>query len=113
MKIERANDIAAKDVEMDGAEKVKMRMLVGPDDQAPNFFMRQFTLEPGGHTPKHEHDWEHECYILSGSGTVLTPEGPKPVQAGDCLLVSPGEEHQFQNTGETPLNFLCLVPRTD
>ncbi len=113
MKIARAEEVPAVDVELDGAQSVKMRMLVGPDDQAPNFYMRQFTVEPGGHTPKHEHTWEHECYILSGSGTVLTPEGPKPVQAGDCLLVGPDEEHQFQNTGSEPLNFLCLVPKMD
>ncbi|NBB94260.1 MAG: cupin domain-containing protein [Planctomycetes bacterium] len=113
MKIQRADDITANDVNIDGAEKVRMRMLVGPDDEAPTFYMRQFVVEPSGHTPRHEHGWEHECYILAGSGVVLTPDGAKPIGPGDCLLVPPNEEHQFRNTGDQPLTFLCLVPKTD
>ena len=34
----------------------------------------------------------------------------RPIEAGDVLLVTPDAEHQFRNTGEAPLEFLCLVP---
>lgn len=61
-------DIPATDVEMDGAEGVKIRVIISKEDGAPNCVMRRFTIEPGGHTPYHTHNWEHEIYVLSGEG---------------------------------------------
>jgi putative nucleotidyltransferase with HDIG domain len=29
---------------------------------------------------------------------------------GDVVFMPAGEEHQFRNTGDEPLSFLCLVP---
>ena len=104
-------EIPPKDVEMKGASGVKMRMLVGPDDDAPNFFMRRFELEPGGYTPMHTHDWEHETYILEGEGTVFGNGEEKPVKAGDVLYVPPNEKHQFIASPDAPLAFLCLIPK--
>ncbi|MCD4824178.1 MAG: cupin domain-containing protein [Phycisphaerae bacterium] len=111
MKIEVADAIEAKNVELEGAAGLTMRMLIGPDEGAPTFHMRQFSVVPGGHTPRHTHAWEHECYILAGAGTVITPDGPKPIKAGDCIYVGPNDDHQFQNTGDEELKFLCLVPK--
>ena len=112
MKIKRADGVRAFPVEMDGAEGVDIRLLVNEDDGAPNFIMRQFDVAADGHTPRHAHDWEHECYILSGSGVVAARDGEKPVSAGDCVYIPPGDEHQFRNTGAEPLRFLCLIPRS-
>ena len=56
------------DVTMDGATGTKMRMLVGPAEGAANFHMRHVEVIPGGHTPHHAHDYEHEILILSGEG---------------------------------------------
>jgi len=111
MKIAKADSIEAKPVEVEGAKGVTIRVLIREADGAPTFIMRQFNVAPGGHTPRHEHDWEHEVYVLAGSGTVFTPEGDKPIAAGDCLFVPPGEAHQFHNTGTGGLKFLCLVPK--
>lgn len=111
MKIKVAEDVPARDVDLEGAEGVQIRLLVHKDEAAPNFYMRQFDVAPAGHTPLHSHAWEHECYILAGEGTVETPEGEKPVKAGDCLYIAPEDRHQFRNTGNEPLKFLCLVPR--
>ena len=111
MKVKIAQDVEARKVEMDGAEGVTMRMLIGPDDGAVNFNMRMFELAPGGHTPRHSHRWEHEVYVLAGEGVVRTSEGDRPISPGCCVLVQPDEEHQFANTGTGPLRFLCLVPR--
>ena len=112
MIIRKANDVAADPVEMTGAAGVRIRRLVHEADGAPNFYMRQFTLDPGGHTPEHTHEWEHECYILAGEGVVMTPDGEKSVSAGDCLFVGPDDVHQFRNTGAGELKFLCLVPKS-
>lgn len=113
MDVKVAEEVEARRVEMEGASDVVMRMLIGPDDGAPTFNMRMFEVAPGGHTPLHRHEWEHEVYILAGTGTLRGGDGDcqKPIAAGDCAFV-PGEDlHQFANTGDSPLRFLCLVPR--
>jgi len=111
MKIQRAEDVPASRVEQDGAEGVQIRLLITEADGAPNFRMRQFTVAPGGHTPRHAHPWEHEVYVLSGSAVVFGPEGDQSARPGDCIYVPPGEEHQFRNEGSEELKFLCLVPK--
>jgi quercetin dioxygenase-like cupin family protein len=110
MKIAKADSIKAKPVEMEGAQGVTIRMLIHKGDGAPNFTMRQFDIASGGYTPEHQHDWEHEAYVVAGSGTVLTPDGDKPVAAGDCIFVKPGEIHQFRSSAGEELKFLCLIP---
>ena len=92
------------------ASGVFIRVLIGPNDGADNFVMRRFRVAPGGHTPRHTHDWEHEVFVLAGEGELFTPEGPKPIKAGDAILVDPKAEHQFTNTGSQDLEFLCLIP---
>ncbi|MDY7009809.1 MAG: cupin domain-containing protein [Planctomycetota bacterium] len=111
MKIGKADAVEAKQVEMDQAEGVTMRMLIGPEDGAPTFNMRLFEVAPGGYTPLHTHSWEHEAYILAGEGTVLADGQERPISAGDCVFVDNDEEHQFRNTGGENLKFLCLVPQ--
>jgi quercetin dioxygenase-like cupin family protein len=55
---------------MDGAKNVYIRWLVSEKDGAPNFYLRMFRVEKGGYTPYHSHPYEHEVYVLSGSGIV-------------------------------------------
>ena len=38
-------------VELDGVKDVAMRVLLGAADGMPNFSMRHFVVQPGGHTP--------------------------------------------------------------
>ncbi len=113
MKIRKADEVTGHKVDLSGASGVIFRSLIGEEDGAPNFHMRQFNVAPGGHTPKHQHDWEHEVYILAGRGVVPTTDGERQVAPGDCVFVEPGELHQFINTGDEELKFLCLVPKKD
>ena len=92
------------------AEGVKVRWLITEETGAPTFAMRQFTVEAGGSTPLHTHPWEHEAYILEGSGTVRGGEDVEELKAGDVVFVPPDELHQFRNTGDGELRFLCLIP---
>jgi quercetin dioxygenase-like cupin family protein len=52
-----------------------MRDLISEKDGAPNFRLRHFVIEPGGHTPLHRHDWEHENYFISEKGILVTERG--------------------------------------
>ena len=112
MKVKSSQQVDNRPVEMEGAEGCTVRWLIQADDGAPNFAMRQFTVEPGGFTPKHHHPYEHEVYVLEGSGIVIDGDKEKPLNAGDCVFVAPDDVHQFRNTGEQPMTFLCLVPNS-
>lgn len=98
-----------KPVQMEGAKGASMAIMVGREDGAPNFALRQFSVESGGHTPRHAHDYEHEVVILGGGGTIFLDGRDQPISAGDVIYVPADEEHQF-NAGEQGLRFLCLVP---
>ena len=95
------------------ANGVKIRWLINEKNGAPNFSMRRFEVEPGGSTPYHTHEWEHEVYFLEGSGVVNNVNGEDSFKAGDVFLVEPNEEHNFVNTGDKTLVFLCMIPLLD
>ena len=111
MKILHYQDVEAKNAD-EGASKLKVRWLITKEMGAPNFAMRLFEMEPKGHSPLHTHPWEHEVYILEGTGLVVSEQGEKKFKAGDVVFILPNEKHQFKNNGEKTLKFLCLVPHT-
>ncbi|HHN78943.1 MAG TPA: cupin domain-containing protein [Phycisphaerales bacterium] len=97
-------------VEMEGVSGALMAVMVGRADGAPRFAMRHFKIEPGGHSPRHSHDYEHEVFVVSGRGEVLLDGAYRPIRAGDVVYVPPDEEHQFRASADEPLRFLCMVP---
>ncbi len=125
MLIKRAEQVEATTVTMPGASGVRMRLMLGREDGAANFAMRIFEVEPGGHTPLHKHNYEHEVLVLEGRGQVVGGRDGstiRPISAGDILLMPANETHQFRNPetnghnggGSTgaALRFVCLVPST-
>jgi len=110
MKVQPIEEYTQSDVHMEGAVGVKMRMLIGPDDGAPNFHMRHFEIAPGGNSPRHTHDFEHEVLVLGGSGVVRSQVGDRPISLGTVVYVPANEEHQFVNNGDKVLTFICLIP---
>ncbi len=110
MKVAAYAEIAEERVLDPEAKDVFIRVLIGPGDGAKVFHMRRFRVLPGGHTPHHAHDWEHEVFIISGEGKLETPDGPRPFKTGDVIFVDPGIKHQFKNTGASELEFFCLIP---
>lgn len=109
MKVQNWNDVPGV-VMAEGLQGVTMQVLIGRDEGADNFVMRRFTLEPGAHTPHHDHDWEHEVLILDGEAVLVDEGGDIPMKPGDTVLVPQGVRHQFRNTGSGILRFICLVP---
>ena len=110
MKVVHCEQIPLAAVATEGAQSVRMRCLLGQQDNAPSFTMRQFELAPGGHTPKHTHNYEHEVFVLEGAGVFVEGDEEHPVGPGIAVLVDPNLPHQFRNTGPGPLKFLCLIP---
>ncbi len=112
MKVVHVREVSADAVEQ-GAEKTTIRWLISKEAGAPNFAMRLFEVGPGGFTPRHQHAWEHEVYILSGQGVLHTVEGDQFLEPGTAVLVAPDDDHQFRNTGGEPMRMLCMIPHVD
>jgi quercetin dioxygenase-like cupin family protein len=96
--------------EVTEAEGVGMRIVIGKKDGAPNFVMRVFDVQPGASSPRHSHDWEHEVFILSGEAKAHGGAKEVALGPGYTVYIPPLEEHQFTNTGDEVLRFVCLIP---
>lgn len=110
--VKRTIDVHSVDLS-DGQEIVGVtkQLLIGPADGAPTFAIRKFSLAPGGHTPHHTHPFEHGVVVLAGQGELIAGAQTHPLAPGTVAYVAPDEEHQFRNTAQGPLQFLCVVPR--
>ena len=110
MKVTDYHEVSLEEVSEEGAKDVKVRWLISDKDNAKNFAMRLFEVEPGGHTPYHAHDWEHEVFVLEGEGEVKLAQEKYSVKKDSVVFVEPNQEHSFANTGNSILKFLCLIP---
>ncbi|MEE4166462.1 MAG: cupin domain-containing protein [Desulfocapsaceae bacterium] len=100
-----------QEFEGDVVHGVTGRVVIGKDDGAANFCMRIFTLAPGGFTPRHSHEWEHEILIHEGAGQVNRDNEWVDVSSGSVVFIPGNEEHQFRNNSDANLVFACLIPK--
>ena len=91
---------------------VAMKMLLS-SQESPNFAMRNFTIEAGGHMPLHTNAIEHEQYVLSGRAEVTIGEDVFEASAGDILLIPANVAHSYKTLGDETYSFLCLVPNEE
>jgi quercetin dioxygenase-like cupin family protein len=91
-----------------GTEK---RIVFGPGRFWEDYVARFFTTHPGSATPFHSHDWPHYILVLEGSARAVIVGKTYELFAGSWAYVPPNTEHVFQNTGEGPLKFICIVPK--
>jgi quercetin dioxygenase-like cupin family protein len=103
-------EVKLEDPNEKGAKDVMIRWLITKKDGAENFAMRLFEIKPNGYTTLHQHDWEHEVFILEGNGVTKDKTKETPFEQGDVLFVPPMEWHQFVNTGKDTLKFICVIP---
>jgi quercetin dioxygenase-like cupin family protein len=97
---------------MEGAKGVYKQVPLSRKDGVPTFSFRVFTIEPGGHTPFHQHEFEHMNYVISGEGVLVAEDREYELREGDFALVLPGEQHQFKNRSENRnLVIICAVPK--
>lgn len=110
-KVIHFTEVEDEEVKMAGAKGVRVRWLITEEDGAENFAMRCFEVEPGGKTPDHIHEWEHEAFILEGKGLVKCGDKKVRVEEGYVIFIPENAPHCFENVGEGKLRFLCLVPK--
>ncbi len=88
-----------------------MQVLVR-SDEAPNFALRKFTMEPHGGMPMHTNVVEHEQYIVKGSAVVVIGDETFEVSVGDSVYIPSMVPHSYKAGGEG-FEFLCVVPNKE
>lgn len=113
MKLISLDSITKMKVEMPGAEKAWKQVPLSKADGAPVYAYRVFTVEPGGFTPYHQHNYEHMNFIIDGEGALVNEAGElQHLKAGDFAMVMPNEKHQYRNTSpDKPFVMICGVPK--
>lgn len=96
--------------ELIGKGRATVRWLLGEPEGAPNFEMRYFSLTGNIATEWHQHDWEHQVYVVKGKGKVRTTDQEVDLEPGSSVLVAPGEQHHFICSGDH-FDFICVVPK--
>jgi len=81
------------------------------DEQALNFQMRYFEIEPGGYSSLEYHRHPHSVIIIRGSGSVVLGDEVHPLHLHDVVFVSPETLHQFHADNGEKLGFICIVDR--
>lgn len=90
---------------------VSKGICIGSEDGSAEIVLRCFSVESGGSTPYHQHDFPHLVKVENGEGVVVDADGAEhPLHAGSFVYVSDNEMHCFRNTGAGPFDFLCIVP---
>lgn len=104
-------EIEKKELNAPELEGVSKQVPIGPEQGWDDHVMRVFTVQAGGHTPKHDHPWPHINYVIKGEG-VLNHDGEQtPIRAGSVAFVPGGTTHQFVNNSDAELSFICIVPK--
>jgi len=113
MYIKNIEQVKKTELVMDDAEKVWKQIPLGKAENAPGFSFRVFTLEPGGHTPYHQHPFEHLNYVIEGTGALIDKDKKEhAIKKGDFVLVNPDEIHNYKNTADKgDLIIICAVPK--
>ncbi len=113
MKVTNLDKVAKIEVDMEGAKDVYKQIPLSKGDGSPKFSFRVFTIESSGHTPFHQHPFEHMNYVIQGRGAVVTEDGEEQeIKKGDFVLVLPNEKHQYKNTSQDEsLVLICAVPK--
>lgn len=107
----RPGDAPALDIAEPGARGMTLRWLTADDDErSPRFCMRSVRLEPGGATPWRVTPWEHQLYVLAGSGVLAEDGRETPLEPGTAVLVREGVGFAVRNDGDGPLEYLDMVP---
>ena len=109
MKVEKSSNVLKSSVEVEGAKDVEIRWLICKDDGADKIAMRMFELKPGGFTPLHTHAHEHEVFVVEGEGIFVCEGKEYKFDSEDVIFVPCDKEHQFRNTGDSILRFLCII----
>ena len=98
----------------DGEGDIKTRGFFHGISRLP-ITMQMWELDPGvsegSHTHEGDESLEEIYYFLRGEGVMWVDGHNVPIAAGDAVLVPPGVDHGFRNTGTKPLKLVIVWGR--
>ena len=110
MSVKHAQDVEAKNVA--AGKDTTIQVLIS-SQEGPNFALRKFSMQKGGGMPRHTNTLEHEQYVLGGQARVGIGNEVFDVKQGDVLFIPEGAIHYYENTGDEPFEFLCIIPNKE
>ncbi len=108
--LEKTAEIDITPDNLKGKGRATVRWLLGEPEGAPNFEMRYFSLSGDISTEWHNHEWEHQVFVIKGKGKFRSAEKEIDLEPGSAVLVAPGEQHHFICPGGS-FDFICVVPK--
>ncbi len=91
-------------------DQITKRVVFGPGKFWEDHVMRVFTVKPGAASPFHSHDWPHYVIFLRGKAAGKIDGVTVNLEKGDYAYVPPDVDHNFSNSGDEDLVFICIVP---
>ncbi len=110
MPVKKSSDVPKEAVP--AGKKTFIQVLISPEE-APNFAMRRFTIEVGGSMPNHTNTVEHEQLVLRGRARIGIGEQVYQVEKDDVVFIPANVPHWYENIGDEPFEFLCLIPNKE
>lgn len=110
MTVKHADEVEARDVAAGKATTIQVLISA---QEGPNFALRRFRMQKGGGMPPHTNTVEHEQYVLRGRARIGIGGQTHEVAAGDVVFIPAGVVHFYENAGEEPFEFLCVIPNKD
>ncbi len=110
MKLIHYKDVEGRAYPSDLAKGAIGRVVIGKADGDTSFCMRVFEIEPGGHSAKHSHKYEHQVFVHSGKGQIWNGNVWQDAATGSIIYIPGEKEHQIRNNGQELLTFVCCIP---
>jgi quercetin dioxygenase-like cupin family protein len=110
MSVKNTHEVEAKNVV--AGQDTTIQVLIS-SQEGPNFALRKFSMQPGGGMPLHTNTVEHEQYVLGGRARIGIGEQEYEVQKGDVVFIPEGIPHFYENIGDEPFEFLCIIPNKE
>jgi quercetin dioxygenase-like cupin family protein len=107
MSVKHAEDVEKKNVA--AGKDTTIQVLISAQE-GPNFALRKFAMKPGGGMPRHTNTVEHEQYVLRGHARIGIGDETHEVHTGDVVYIPEGIIHYYENIGDEPFEFLCIIP---
>jgi quercetin dioxygenase-like cupin family protein len=110
MTVKHSNEVEAKNVA--AGKDTTIQVLIS-SQEGPNFALRKFSMLPGGGMPRHTNTVEHEQYVLRGHARIGIGEETYEVKQGNVVFIPEGVPHFYENIGDEPFEFLCIIPNKE
>jgi quercetin dioxygenase-like cupin family protein len=110
MPVKHTKDVEAKNVA--AGRDTTIQVLIS-SQEGPNFALRKFSMQKGGGMPRHTNTVEHEQYVLAGQARIGIGDETYDVKQGDVVFIPEGALHYYENTGDGPFEFLCIIPNKE